>query len=61
MTTQQAINILRQYNQRRRGDDSVPVRHPEIVSEAIEVSIGVMEMVLSGVDKPLDKNQLYDL
>ena len=60
MTTQQAITILRQHNAWRRGDDT-PMQEPKDIGEAIEVAVVIMEMVISDVDKPLDKPMLYDL
>ena len=61
MTTQQAIAILRQHNKWRRGDDTAEMQEPKDIGEAIEVVIVIMEMVVPGVDRTLDKTQLYDL
>ena len=61
MTTHQAITILRQHNQWRRGDDTIEMQEPKDIGEAIDVAVVIMEMVISDVDKPLDKPILYDL
>ena len=51
MTTQQAITILRQHNQWRRGDDEdIEMQDPKDIGEAIDVAVAIMEMVVSGVD-----------
>ena len=51
MTTQQAITILRQHNQWRRGDDEdIEMQEPKDIGEAIDVAVSVMEMVISDVD-----------
>ena len=51
MTTQQAIEILRQHNKWRRGDDEdIEMQEPKDIGEAIEVAVVIMEMVVSCVD-----------
>ena len=50
MTTQQAIEILRQHIQWRRMGVSVPSSDQKLVGEAIDVAIVIMEMVASGID-----------
>ena len=50
MTTERAIEILRQHNQWRRGDDAIEMQEPKDIGEAIEVAVVIMEMVVSCVD-----------
>lgn len=46
LTVRQAVNILREYNQWRRGDETLVMQQPKLIGQAIDVVIATVETPL---------------
>ena len=45
MTPAETADILRQFNEWRRGDEDIPQFDPREIGEAIDAAVGMIEMV----------------